>query len=108
MREKAEKRRNDYLKAKKKERIFREKSYDKDESARGFFGKLRKGKVPFKSDPNIIENDISSEKEYKKSDKIKIEEMDYQEKEYKNGSYLYKLQEELYLEEIDTLENPGW
>ena len=52
MRDKAEKRRNDYLKAKKKERIFSAKSHDKDESKRGFFGKLRKGKIPFTKNPN--------------------------------------------------------
>jgi len=82
MRDRAEKRRNDYIKAKKKERIFAAKSYDKDESGRGFFGKLRKGKIPFKKDPNIIENDISLEKEYTKSDQVKIDDMELQIEEY--------------------------
>lgn len=98
MRDKAEKRRNDYLKAKKKERIFSAKSYDKDKSGRGFFGKLRKGKVPFKEDPAFIENDISLEKEYKKSDQIKIDEMNYQLEEF------YK---DL-MAEFDSLEDAGW
>ena len=87
MRDKAEKRRNDYLKAKKKERIFKEKSYDKDESKRGFFGKLRKGKIHFKKDPAIIENDTLLEKVYTKSNKIKIDEMDDQLKEFYNELY---------------------
>ena len=98
MRDKAEKRRNDYLKAKKKERIFSAKSHDKDESERGFFGKLRKGKIPFKKDPDIIENDVSLEKEYTKSNKIKIDDMDEQLKEFYNDLY----------SDIDNLENPGW
>lgn len=98
MRDKAEKRRNDYLKAKKKERIFSAKSYDKDESKRGFFGKLRKGKIPFKKDPTIIENDISLEKEYTKSNKIKIDDMDEQLKEFYNELY----------SDIDGLDDVGW
>ena len=98
MRDKAEKRRNDYLKAKKKERIFSAKSYDKDESKRGFFGKLRKGKIPFKKDPAIIENDISLEKEYTKSNKIKIDDMDEQLKEFYNELYC----------DIDGLDDVGW
>ena len=98
MRDKAEKRRNDYLKAKKKERIFSAKSHDKDESKRGFFGKLRKGKIPFIKDPNIIENDISLEKEYTKSNKIKIDDMDEQLKEFYNELYC----------DIDGLEDVGW
>ena len=88
MRDKAEKRRNDYLKAKKKERIFSSKSHDKDESKRGFFGKLRKGKIPFKHNPNEYENEnysMKGEKQLKKSDRIKVEDMDNQIEElYKN------------------------
>ena len=87
MRDKAEKRRNDYLKARKKERIFSAKSHDKDESKRGFFGKLIKGKIPFRHDPNVYENEnyMKGEKQYKKSDRIKVEDMDYQIDElYKN------------------------
>ena len=98
MRDKAEKRRNDYLKAKKKERIFSAKSHDKDESKRGFFGKLRKGKIPFVKDTNVIENDISLEKEYTKSNKIKIDDMDEQLKEFYNELY----------SDIDGLDDVGW
>ena len=98
MRDKAEKRRNDYLKAKKKERIFSAKSHDKDESKRGFFGKLRKGKIPFTKNPNVIENDISLEKEYTKSNKIKIDDMDEQLKEFYSELYC----------DIDDLEDVGW
>lgn len=80
MRNKAEKRRNDYLKAKKKERIFNAKSNDKDEEKRGFFGRLRKGKPPFKYDPNVYENEnyMKGEKQFRKSDRIKLEDMDTQ------------------------------
>lgn len=100
MRDKAEKRRNDYLKAKKKERIFREKSHNKDESKRGFFGKLRKGKPPFKHDPNVYENEnyMKGEKQFIKSDRTKLEDMDYQ-------------LEDLYqsiMDEFDDEANIGW
>lgn len=98
MRDKAEKRRNDYLKAKKKERIFSAKSYDKNESKRGFFGRLKKGKIPFKNDPSIIENDTSLEKVYTKSNKIKIDEMDDQLKEFYNELY----------SDFDNLERVDW
>ena len=98
MRDKAEKRRNDYLKAKRKEKIFSAKSYDKDDSKRGFFGKLRKGKIPFKKDPCVVENDISLEKVYTKSNQIKIDEMESQLKEFYNELF----------NDIDELENAGW
>ena len=98
MREKAEKRRNDYLKAKKKERIFREKSYDKDESKRGFFGKLRKGKIPFKTDPCIVENDTSLEKKYRKSNQTKIDDMNDQLNEFYSSI----------MEEFDSMTNVEW
>ena len=98
MRNKAEKRRNDYLKAKRKERIFNSKSYDKDESTRGFFGKLRKGKIPFKTDPCIVENDISLEKEYTKSNQTRIDEMNDQLDEF------YKSM----MEEFDNMTEMGW
>lgn len=80
MRDKAEKRRNDYLKAKKKERIFNAKSNDKDKEKRGFFGRLRKGKPPIKEDPNVYENEnyMKGKKQFKKSDRTKLEDMDIQ------------------------------
>lgn len=109
MRDKAEKRRNDYLKAKKKERIFREKSYDKDESARGFFGKLRKGKVPFKFNPSDIENDISLEKTYTKSNQIKVDEMNDQEKEFNHrGKDYEKWHGDYYFDKYDDNDFSEW
>lgn len=86
MRNKAEKRRNDYLKAKKKERIFDAKSHDNDKEKRGFFGRLRKGKIPFVKDPNVIENEnfyMKGEKQFRRSDRIKLEDMDIQMWEWK-------------------------
>ena len=85
MRNKAEKRRNDYLKAKKKERIFDAKSHDNDKEKRGFFGRLRKGKPPFKYDPNVYENEyyMKGEIQFRKSDRIKLEDMDIQMWEWK-------------------------
>lgn len=100
MRDKAEKRRNDYLKAKKKERIFNAKSKDKDESKRGFFGKLRKGKIPFEYDPNVYENEnyMKGEKQLKKSNRTKVEDMDYQLEElYKNM-----------MEDFDKMSEVNW
>jgi len=100
MRDKAEKRRNDYLKAKKKERIFNAKNHDKNEEKRGFFGRLRKGKPPFKHDPNAYENEnyMKGEKQFKKSDRTKLEDMDIQ-------------MEELYqsiMDEFDDEANIEW
>ena len=79
MRDKAEKRRNDYLKAKKKERIYNSKKKEEDKDIRGFFGKLRKGKVPDLRTSAEIENEINSPK---RSDKRRADMMDSQLDEY--------------------------
>ena len=91
MRDKAEKRRNDYLKAKRKERIYDSKNKEEDKSVRGFFGKLRKGKVPDTRTPAEIENWMDYPKS---SDKRRQDKMDAQLEDY------YKeLLEELYDED---------
>ena len=80
MRDKAEKRRNDYLKAKKKERIFDYKNKEEEgKNTRGFFGKLKKGKIPDTRSPEDIENEIDSPK---RSDKRREDKMNSQLEDY--------------------------
>ena len=89
MREKAEKRRNDYLKAKKKKKIYDAKyAKNENEEKRGLFGKLRKGKIPGKYSPEEIENDLDVKDKLKKSDQVKVDEMESQLEEYFAYDYM--------------------
>ena len=80
MRDKAEKRRNDYLKAKRKERIYDSKNKDnEDNEIRGFFGKLRKGKIPdIHGDEDFIKDpDYQKISNKRRQDKINAQLEDY-------------------------------